>query len=197
MAKGGFLADVAGADYTRLFNAWVEAESHTPRRGLLIQGEFGCGKTLAARSLYPKAFVVDCSSRDAVVALRSDDGDVGGYWAGRYAPDDDGIYRTAASCILDDLGADSLINDYGVKLDNIAEFIVGLHKNRGRTYRDNYASYNYACRALVITTNLPLDNKSAGGRDVETIDSRYGGRVASRLKELCVFVEMKGGDKRR
>jgi hypothetical protein len=186
------LADVAGADYTRLFNAWVEAESHTPRRGLLIQGEFGCGKTLAARSLYPRARIVNCAVGKEVEGLR--DGD--SHWSEMYDLYEEGL-KPFAVTVLDDMGADAPTNDYGETIDAVGEFIIRAHKDAGREMRDSYRSVNIACNRLVITTNLPLDEKSAGGRDVETIDSRYGGRVASRLKELCVFVEMKGGDKRR
>ena len=75
--------------------------------------------------------------------------------------------------ILDDLGAENIKNEYGVKRDIVGEFICRYHtKGKGR---------------LFITTNL---------RGPELLD-RYGGRVVDRLKQLCVPFHMKGKSKRQ
>lgn len=74
--------------------------------------------------------------------------------------------------ILDDVGAEHSHSEWGVKMERFADFIVKFHaRPTGR---------------LVITTNL----------SVEEFEARYGGRVVSRLKDLCVASRLTGGDKR-
>lgn len=74
--------------------------------------------------------------------------------------------------ILDDVGAEHSVNAFGVRKEPFADFIVRFHaKPLGR---------------LIITTNLKT----------EDFESRYGGRVVSRLKDLCVATRFTGGDKR-
>jgi len=193
---GGFIRDIAGDDYRRLYAAWVDAEGRTPRRGLLISGAFGCGKTLAARSLYPRARIVNCAVRKEVERLR--DGD--SHWSEMHDLYEEGL-KPFAVTMLDDMGADAPTNDYGETVDAVGEFIIRAHKDKGREMRDDYRSMNIACDRLVITTNLITDSeppKNATDREKALyLSYRYGGRVASRLKEMCVFVEMKGADKRR
>jgi len=75
--------------------------------------------------------------------------------------------------VLDDLGAECPRNEYGVKRDMVGEYIAAHHlRGNGR---------------LFITTNLTA----------EQIYERYGGRVADRLKELCVPLAFKGKSKRQ
>ena len=75
--------------------------------------------------------------------------------------------------ILDDLGAENIKNEYGVKRDIVGEFICRYHtRGKGR---------------LFITTNL---------RGPELLD-KYGGRVVDRLKQLCVPFHMEGKSKRK
>ena len=67
------------------------------------------------------------------------------------------------------------MSDYGVRLERAGDFIVAwneLHRQGTR---------------LIITTNLTTAE----------LDGRYGGRVLSRLKDLCVPLRLNGGDKRR
>lgn len=75
--------------------------------------------------------------------------------------------------LIDDVGAEHDKNEYGVKSEMFADLIVRRHMtcNRGR---------------LFITTNL----------NVKEFDKRYGGRVTSRLKDMCFVASFKGGDKR-
>ena len=79
------------------------------------------------------------------------------------------------SVFLDDLGAEKPTNEYGVITDPAADFIVNYH-----------AHWNGAS-LIIITTNLTTDE----------IDARYGGRVLSRLKDLCVPLHLTGEDKRK
>ena len=75
--------------------------------------------------------------------------------------------------VLDDLGAEPPISCFGVRRELAGEFIVRYHLHgRGR---------------LFITTNL----------DGKALAERYTMRVGSRLRELCIPLHLKGGDKRR
>jgi len=75
---------------------------------------------------------------------------------------------------LDDLGAESPVSEYGVRRDPAGDFIVQYHELHAEGTR------------LVITTNL----------NTKEMDERYGGRVLSRLKDLCVPLRLNGRDKR-
>ena len=78
----------------------------------------------------------------------------------------------ATNVVLDDLGAEKPQNDYGIRFERAGEFIANYHaRGKGR---------------LIISTNLTTAE----------IDSRYGGRVLSRLKDLCVPLRLSGRDKR-
>ena len=77
------------------------------------------------------------------------------------------------SVILDDLGAESAVTDYGIKRELAAEFIVRYHREGGGR--------------LFVTTNLKGEELAA----------RYTARLTSRIKELCVYLPLKGADKRK
>ena len=77
------------------------------------------------------------------------------------------------SVVLDDLGSEPPKMDFGVRKELAADFIVRYHAHgKGR---------------LHITTNLTM----------EQLRERYTERVTSRLKELCIPLELLGGDKRK
>ena len=86
------------------------------------------------------------------------------------------------SVILDDLGAESAITDYGIKRETAAEFVVRYHRQRmAERVADG------PTRRLFVTTNLTG----------EQIAERYTARLTSRIKELCIPLHLKGADKRR
>ena len=136
-------------------------------KGLIVSGEYGVGKTALA-SLAARAFG-------------------GGVFKVRLAiPDDlDRLTRSwqeyclvnpyAQNAWLDDLGAENPVSDYGVRLERAGDFIVTWHELHRTGTR------------LVVTTNLTTAE----------LDARYGGRVLSRLKDLCVPLRLNGGDKRK
>lgn len=74
--------------------------------------------------------------------------------------------------LIDDLGAERIKNNFGSREDLVGDFICRYHL--------------YGKGRLFITTNL---------RGEEILE-RYGGRVLSRLKDLCVPIKFKGADKR-
>ena len=76
---------------------------------------------------------------------------------------------------LDDLGAEPFVNEYGVKTEAAGDFIVTWHELAAKNVR------------LIVTTNLSANE----------LDARYGGRVFSRLKDLCIPLRLTGTDKRQ
>ena len=79
------------------------------------------------------------------------------------------------SIYFDDLGAETPVNEYGIRIETVADFICEWHTLHTPGTR------------MIITTNL----------NTEGIDSRYGGRVLSRLKDLCIPLRLTGKDKRK
>ena len=162
--SNGFNREVAGDDFVPLCNAASRAFGiTTPRRvGLIVTGDYGCGKTFFVKCLRMKAHFIDLTLAETVEWLDQH----GGYQSSL----DEMCNR---NIILDDLGAESIKNEYGVKRDIVGEFICRYHtRGKGR---------------LFITTNL---------RGPELLD-RYGGRVVDRLKQLCVPFHMNGKSKRK
>lgn len=77
---------------------------------------------------------------------------------------------------LDDVGTEeAVVNHYGTKINWFKDFI--------ETYYANYNTYN----KLIITTNCSFDE----------LESRYGGRVRSRLAEMFNVIDVKGNDFRK
>ena len=75
--------------------------------------------------------------------------------------------------ILDDIGAEEHRNDYGSIIEPVTEFICNYHtRGTGRIF---------------ATTNLCS----------QELVERYGGRMFSRLKDLCIPVKFNGKDKRK
>lgn len=158
----GWTKETAGADFYSVIKAFNRAMS-LPRMGLIITGDYGCGKT---------AFVKSCglkfgSSIDLTIPEQLEWIDNrGGYQSSL-------VEMCERNVFLDDLGAENLVNDFGVKREICGEFICRYHSlGKGR---------------LFITTNL---------RGEELLD-RYGGRVVDRLKQLCIPVRMTGASKRK
>ena len=175
MRNASYSPDTAGDDYPRLLTAWTTARAHTPPRGLAITGPFGCGKTHAARALWPRAKILHCALTNAIERLAS---------TAFYETDD-----WLRDLILDDLGAENLHNDYGIIRDPIANLIIRRHHHAElhALHPDRFIPPG----TLTITTNLPF------GTGQGTLAHRLGGRAASRLRQMCTPIEMKGKDKRR
>ena len=134
-------------------------------RGLIISGEYGVGKTSLARAIIaglPEVLKVRMAIPSDLELLTPE-------WES----------YCASSCgsrhvFIDDLGAEPTINNYGVRIEAVGDYIVRFHALRKPHVR------------LILTTNLTE----------RELDARYGGRVTSRLKDLCVPLRLKGADKR-
>lgn len=152
LIEAGFLREIAGATlFGRLVDAIAEADEKS--MGLLLSGATGVGKTCAALAAWPTAPIVH-----AINGLNVDCEFLNGHDV----------------VILDDVGAEARVNDYGVVREPFAELVQRWYvSSKGRA-------------RLVITTNL----KGSEMRE------RYGDRTLSRLLATCVSLRMEGGDKR-
>lgn len=166
IAMNGYDKAVVGeADHAALVQGTARAFAITePRRvGVIITGKFGCGKTHFVRSLALKSCkFIDMTLPSSVQYLKDNE-----------ACESEVENILNYNVVIDDMGAECMRNDYGVKHDTVGEFICQYHRlGRGR---------------LFITTNL------SGS---ELLD-KYGGRVVDRLKQLCVPIRMTGESKRK
>lgn len=165
LGAAGFSAATAGGDYERILRGFAAAETQTPRRGLLMVGGVGSGKTMAARALYPGAVMIDCTQRDRLELLEADN--------------DFFREKRYGDIILDDFGTDDPTRNYGNTIDFVAEFILWRY---GALKKCETLPGCPRVGRLVITTNL----------DGEGQISRYGARVMDRIAELVVGVSLKG-----
>ena len=169
LERRGWTKSVAGeADFAAASLAL--ARCSVQRRGIFAFGRYGCGKTALMRAIKPlfrpMHFV---PLNDPEIAALLDEPE----WNA------DAI---RCSVILDDLGAESAVTDYGIKRETAAEFIVRFHRRRMAE-----GAADCAARRLFVTTNLTG----------EQIAERYTARLTSRIKELCIPLHLKGSDKRK
>ena len=150
------------ANFIAAVGAFAECAMN-PRKGVYVQGDYGCGKTSLVRAALRRTRI-----ETIPVSLATD-------WE-RLDPEEwpyfiDELMR--CNVVLDDLGAEPPMSCFGVRRELAGEFIVRYHLHgRGR---------------LFVTTNL----------DGNALVARYTMRVASRLKDLCIPLILKGGDKRK
>jgi len=139
------------------------------RKGLMFHGIAGSGKTMGleratkymAGRVWSAELLAGKDARNRVRHLPS---------ATEYD------WQRPQDALLDDLGAEVPINDYGVKRETMTEYITGRY--------DEWK----ICGALThISTNLT---------DKE-LTERYGDRAVSRLREMCVWVGSGNTDWRR
>ena len=173
LTNAGWLREVAGdADFEVAAKA-VSEMSADPRRGLLLMGNVGVGKTLLAEKVFAgvatRKVRVNCSDNDAVDDLvppcdaQANGGTFNSAWED----------YLGATVFLDDLGTEAMRQVYGNVLDRVGNFVVKYHlRGRGR---------------LLVTTNLTA----------EAIERRYTSRVLDRLLERCVVAKFSGRTKRK
>ena len=160
LERRGWTKSVAGeADFAAASLAL--ARCSVQRRGIFAFGRYGCGKTALMRAIKPLFRPVHfVPLNDPEIAALLDEPE----WNA------DAI---RCSVILDDLGAESAVTDYGIKREFAAEFVVRYHREGGGR--------------LFVTTNLTG----------EEIAERYTARLTSRIKELCIPLHLTGADKRK
>jgi hypothetical protein len=170
LLAGGWSPDTAGAaDAELIIAAFALGLSRSPKRGALLSGAFGCGKTLACSALY-RAEGMDARNRTySCRFLACFEADTWGYF------EHDASYcHRLGWIVLDDLGAD--LSPEPGRRDIVGDLIMRLHKHWARGLGSG----------LAVTTNLTGAQLAA----------RYGGRVMSRLMEMVVPVALTGSDHR-
>ena len=167
LERAGWKREVAGdADFDATCYALARIAYHSDLQpGLFIYGQAGCGKTSLCKAIssfsYRKPVFVELSSPVCAELL---DERVWPTWNAE---------TLERSVILDDLGSESPVSDFGIRRELASEFIVRYH-SRGQ-------------RRLFVTTNLTGQ---------QMLD-RYGPRICSRIKELTLPLNLAGGDKRK
>lgn len=143
------------------------------RRGLLLTGGNGSGKTSFFKAAFPKLWNVSAST----IALRVKDEGIsetvdtfGRPQLGEYFG---GSHPESFDMLIDDVGAEPIINDYGTKLQVIGEVIS-----------ERYTLWQNIGSITSITTNL------SGTKFAEI----YGARIFSRVMEMCVPVSLNASD---
>jgi len=125
--------------------------SDTKGRGLMLMGECGLGKSTILNYVIPAIFRTKTNKSMKSIPAK----ELGA------------IERSDASfIIIDDLGTESIKNDYGTKIDAVADAI---------SYAED------SSKTLLITTNL----------DAEDLTKRYDERTLDRLRK-CKVVVIKG-----
>lgn len=167
LAQGGFDPAIAGATFARLVSGIAMATGRQPRRGLLLMGPPGTGKTTAARAIRRRGRSWFIMMSDPAAARMAD-------------PDSDTVmdYMADGNWVIDDLGREPQKNDYGIRAERFSHLIDKLYP----VYQRGGFAY-----VPVITTNL------TGQGIVE----RYDDHTASRLREMFVDVTFDGPDRRR
>jgi len=136
--------------------------------GLIVSGAYGCGKSALCNIVFPWLAEHERFVLDLAKASTMV----------KFEPDWQDFYSVnplACDVLIDDLGAELPENDYGVRREKVGEFITFWHGE------------HFDGTRLVISTNLTLPE----------VDARYGGRMSSRLKDLCVPLKLTGADKRQ
>lgn len=151
MVRRGYRFNSASLEALRLYMAGY---------GLFIHGSVGTGKTMFFRTLrtFDGGEVAVFSMHDILGRSESDIREMMDDLANR-------------EVLLDDIGAEPVFNNYGVKFDILAYIIERRMASEERTH---------------FTTNLKKSE----------IKDRYGIRIIDRITEMCKSVEFSGGSNR-
>lgn len=141
------------------------------RKGLLLTGKAGTGKTLFIKSLnlerYPTA-------SELCEIYREQGGEYNNtFWRKACGCWDSESW--AKSMAIDDLGQEATVNHFGTKSEIMDAVIC-------QRYRD----WQRKNVITAITTNLTPDE----------LDKRYGRRITDRLREMCELIKIDGGSNR-
>jgi len=170
----------------------AKVENPSIKKGLLIPGVYGCGKTwmmqlfsrqtrlsfeIIRAKVISKEFLTSKDKQIPEVYLRPFKCN----WDETQAPSDvnypsDEVFnQKILGLCIDDLGSEDVQNSYGNKSNVIGDIIEA-----------RYAA-GYTGMFLHGTTNLTADQ----------LKEFYGGRVASRMKEIFNWIIMPGEDRRK
>jgi hypothetical protein len=157
-------------------------------KGLALIGDTGRGKTFGMRLMaklfgwrwYEAPDLVDTWQQLGVKNRADLWKDLKGYNCSTSWPD--GYQHCWKDIVIDDIGTEPTLNEYGTKLEVLGQVI----DKRVKAYENNQA-YTFLTFNLVKADD-PLSDKS--------IQGRYGKRVLSRLEQICHVVKLDGKDRR-
>lgn len=143
-----------------------------PRKGILLIGRPGCGKTKAMQMMKTLFGIRMFSARGLVKWYREDDSRYEEIWDPEFRHENKGRHDDV---IIDDIGPEPMVNKFGTKVEVIADLID-----------DCWARWDRNGTKVFITTNLTM----------EALAKRYGNRTVSRLKGMCNIQIVKAPDGR-
>jgi len=152
------------------------------RKGLLLAGRIGCGKTSLMRIFQrnQRQVYMILNAKEIAFNWRQADKEVGTYMEKLTNPhllpinDVQNFYHRIAGLCIDDAGAEDIQNSWGNRASVIPDIIEGRYFNR------------CVGPLLHMTTNLTMDD----------LKSFYGPRVGSRLRETMNVIHYVGEDRR-
>lgn len=151
------LVDKTFKEYKHLpeYDQIIEWIGNTEGKGLFMTGSFGRGKSTILTGVIPLLFRAYYNKALQPIPARDlHKSEIG--WA----------------VVIDDIGQEEIINDYGTKVDSVEYAISHCEDNM---------------KLLIMTANL----------DSKQLESRYGGRILDRVTRLCKIVEFKGNSLRK
>jgi len=144
---------------------------HLARRGLMLVGSTGNGKTKAFNILAKLFDIKGHTAIDLVKTYRAStetyDEHVG--------PQPFYEHQRPQDIIIDDIGAEPTVNDYGNRFELMGNLIT-----------ERYTMFRESGAKTFIATNL----------DEQEFVGRYGLRIWSRLREMCTWVAVSSADRR-
>lgn len=168
--------------------AAAEVENPDLRKGILLMGSIGLGKTTLMRIFSVNARQVFMMKTAATIANKwqthgqGDKKEPGPNIIDQLSTvhmlpvnDADNFYHRHSGLCIDDIGTEDVKNNYGNRCNVIGELIEARYSNRA------------AGVFLHLTTNLTT----------QQLRDHYGPRVTSRLRETMNVIHLKGEDRRK
>lgn len=167
LLDAGYQQDIAKENFSLLCKAFEQVYPR-PCVGVLLTGNVGCGKTFGLTSLV-KATLLRLSDPNDRAKLEP--------YIDEHERPSFRFLGKRQHIILDDLGCEPQKNEYGIKTDVVADYIMRWYTERHEKGVPG---------RLHATTNLT---------GIQLIE-RYGQRVTDRLFSMVIVVQMHGDSRR-
>jgi DNA replication protein DnaC len=155
-----------------------ESDGYSLKKGILIQGNVGVGKTEIMRFFQKNKKccyrIVSCADiADEYLTYGDEIEGVYSTPTERAINDPDVFFQKYTGTCFDDLGTEEIKNNFGNKKNVMADILMAIYDKK------DYSKFH-------ITTNL----------DPNEIEERYGTRVRSRMREMFNIFILQGADRR-